>query len=343
MRRLVIITLCLVLLAVEVPSAGSARIDDHATVISYGSTTIPMARIAVPEARHTPAARIAASTIRAIIDRNVRELYGVRLQAPHMRDPREVGDTRRSVPGQTAIRAGLSTTPTIATNVAIKTTRTTRAPQSVALSVTPDCINPLVHGGSPNTPCNPTPTPTPTPSATPTPTATPTHSPSPTPTPTATPTATATPTPGPQGLSGTGINPWWRYQEEDVPGGGHVMINVGTGNLLLQADDMSVPNKGVALAFRRTYNSQSRHDVNNSDASVTSAYGNGWTNTFDAHLATHTGGMSVYDIDGARYDYTCSGNACSPPAGQHATLTSDGGCGWYWTKKTGTVYYFYGL
>ena len=35
------------------------------------------------------------------------------------------------------------------------------------------------------------------------------------------------------------------------------MVNVGTGNLVLQDDDMSVPHKGIALAFRRTYNSQS--------------------------------------------------------------------------------------
>ncbi len=67
------------------------------------------------------------------------------------------------------------------------------------------------------------------------------------------------------GASGTGINPWWRYQEENVPGGGHVMVNVGTGNLLLQDDDMSVPHKGIALTFRRTYNSQSLHDVNASE------------------------------------------------------------------------------
>ena len=56
--------------------------------------------------------------------------------------------------------------------------------------------------------------------------------------------------------SGTGINPWWRYQEENIPGGGHLMVNVGTGNFLIQDDDMAVPHKGIALAFRRTYNSQ---------------------------------------------------------------------------------------
>ncbi|HEV2737417.1 MAG TPA: hypothetical protein VGU66_02450, partial [Candidatus Elarobacter sp.] len=35
-----------------------------------------------------------------------------------------------------------------------------------------------------------------------------------------------------QAPAGTGINPWWRYEEENVPGGGHVMVNVGTGNML---------------------------------------------------------------------------------------------------------------
>ena len=111
--------------------------------------------------------------------------------------------------------------------------------------------------------------------------------------------------------TGTGINPWWRYEEQNVPGGGHVMVNVGTGNMLLQADDMNVPHKGIALAFRRTYNAQSLHDTNGDDAtspygSFPAMYGNGWTDTFDAHLtrsADRTVSSSVYDIDGARYDY----------------------------------------
>jgi YD repeat-containing protein len=154
--------------------------------------------------------------------------------------------------------------------------------------------------------------------------------------------------------SGSGINPWWRYQEQNVPGGGHVMVNVGTGNLLLQGDDMSVPHKGIALAFRRTYNSQSLHDVNASDAGEfvfkpAAMYGNGWTNTFDAHLARNTATTlyTVFDIDGARYDYDATWPASepngvyTPRAGNHATLVYDGNCGYLWTKKTGTTYYFY--
>jgi YD repeat-containing protein len=149
--------------------------------------------------------------------------------------------------------------------------------------------------------------------------------------------------------SGTGINPWWRYQEESVPGGGHLMVNVGTGNLLLQDDDMSVPHKGIAMAFRRTYNSQSGHNVNATDAAgllwePPGMYGNGWTNTFDAHLVRSTDNtvFSVFDIDGARYDYSSPANGVYVPGpGNHNTLTFDGNCGLLWTKKSGTTYYFY--
>lgn len=127
------------------------------------------------------------------------------------------------------------------------------------------------------------------------------------------------------------------------------MVNVGTGNFLLQADDMSVPHKGIALAFRRTYNSQSGHDVLGTDGAAPGLYGNGWTNTFDAHIVATGTTRSIYDIDGARYDYvlpadwtwTAGRQAAAITPGQHATLTFDGGCGWQWTKKNGTTYYFY--
>lgn len=142
--------------------------------------------------------------------------------------------------------------------------------------------------------------------------------------------------------SGTGINPWWRYQEEAMPGGDRLMINVGTGNLLVQSEDLDVPHKGVALAFRRTYNSQSEHDVYGTDGAQAGMYGNGWTNTLDAHIvAAPNGTASVYDIDGARYDYVPGAGGYAPPPGQHASLVFDGACGLLWTKKSGTVYQFY--
>ena len=143
--------------------------------------------------------------------------------------------------------------------------------------------------------------------------------------------------------SGSGINPWWRYQEESLPGGGRAMVNVGTGNLIVQDDDMTVPHKGIALAFRRTYNSQNSASVTSGETPArASLYGNGWTSTFDAHIVASSSGMSVYDIDGARYDYVPSGGGWSSATpGEHATLYSDGGCGMMWFKKSGTMYYFY--
>ncbi len=125
------------------------------------------------------------------------------------------------------------------------------------------------------------------------------------------------------------------------------MVNVGNGNLLVQADDVDVPGRGIDLAFRRTYNSMSRHDTLNTDGSAASIYGNGWTTTFDAHLTYQAAQnvMSIYDIDGARYDYTADAQHSGiwdPPAGQHATLTLEqGGCYYDWTKKSGTVYQFF--
>ncbi len=160
-----------------------------------------------------------------------------------------------------------------------------------------------------------------------------------------------------QTSSGTGINHWWRYQEENIPGGGRVMVNVGTGNVLIQDDDMVIPHKGMSLTFRRTYNSQSLHTVaggsaedNGNNSTTAGMYGNGWTNTFDAHMVKLSSTIrSVYDIDGARYDYAMpanpswtSGMILHPATpGNHDYVQYDGQCGWYWIKKSGTIYYFY--
>lgn len=142
---------------------------------------------------------------------------------------------------------------------------------------------------------------------------------------------------------GTGINHWWRFEEGAVPGVGRYFVNVATQNLIVQSDDLDIHNAGIDLAFRRTYNSLSQHDAVGSDGATPSELGNGWTSTLDAHLSGNaSGGMTVSDIDGARYDYTADGQGnWLPPAGQHATLiTYDGGRTYQWTKKTGTAYIF---
>ncbi len=150
--------------------------------------------------------------------------------------------------------------------------------------------------------------------------------------------------------SSTGFNHWWTFEEDALPGVGKYYANVNAyGNLIVQADDdMAVPHKGIELDFRRTYNSLSTHDYFGTDGSQISNYGGGWTNTIDAHIALSTDlqTMSVYDIDGARYDYTADGQGnWIPPAGQFASLvydTSDPNNPLYdWTKTSGTTYQFW--
>ena len=93
----------------------------------------------------------------------------------------------------------------------------------------------------------------------------------------------------------TGINHWWEYDQATIPGVGAYMLNAGTGNLILQANDMDVPKRGLDFAFRRTYNSQSRHDSAGNDGSVASNYGAGWTNNWDAHLALSDTGQAILE------------------------------------------------
>lgn len=129
-----------------------------------------------------------------------------------------------------------------------------------------------------------------------------------------------------------------------MPGVGTALINVGNGNLVLSVNDVNVAERGVALTFTRTYNSQSQHDANGTDGATPSVFGNGWTNTYDAHLAYSSAYnvVSVYDVDGARYDYAANGSGqwVAPP-GEFAALTFDSAnCTYDWTQTDGSTYYF---
>jgi YD repeat-containing protein len=144
--------------------------------------------------------------------------------------------------------------------------------------------------------------------------------------------------------AGAGINRYWDYEERPIPGIGKAMVNVGTGNLVLQATDFDIPERGLGLVMQRTYNSQSLHDANGDDGSEQAIFGNGWTNTYDAHLVFRSNGdISVYDIDGTRCDYSADGHggwkACP---GEHATLEVDPNipCSYWLVKKSGTAYWF---
>jgi YD repeat-containing protein len=157
-------------------------------------------------------------------------------------------------------------------------------------------------------------------------------------------------------VSTTGLNPWWSYEEGGVPGVGVYLLNLAYANLVLQPNyDMDVKYRGLAFAFQRTYNSASGHDYVSSDGSTEiGQYGNGWTNTFDVHMSTNNcpnggysrngfNGFSIYDEDGARYDYcyNAAGTLIPPPGMEGTTLVTYDGGSFYWTRKDGRLYTFY--
>lgn len=147
--------------------------------------------------------------------------------------------------------------------------------------------------------------------------------------------------------TGAGINRYWDYEERPIPGIGKAMANVGTGNLVMQTTDFDIPERGLDLVMQRTYNSQSLHDASGDDGSEPAIFGNGWTNTYDAHVVYQANGdISVYDIDGTRCDYVPDQNnpgTWDPCPGEHATLEPDPNtpCSYWWIKKNGTAYWFY--
>lgn len=160
--------------------------------------------------------------------------------------------------------------------------------------------------------------------------------------------------------AGAGFNPWWAFEERAIPGVGKAMVNLATGNLLVQATDVDIPERGINLSFQRTWNSQSLHDAvldsygqwASDDGGGPAVEGNFWTSTFDAHLTFSVDDqsrnvVSVYDSDGARYDYRFdpSEQQWIAPPGQHAVLETDQydttSCSFWWQKKDGTTYWFY--
>jgi len=53
--------------------------------------------------------------------------------------------------------------------------------------------------------------------------------------------------------SATGMNDWWSYTGGAIPGMGPWMMNPANGNLILQATDVDVPERGLDLVFSRTW------------------------------------------------------------------------------------------
>jgi YD repeat-containing protein len=148
-----------------------------------------------------------------------------------------------------------------------------------------------------------------------------------------------------QSNGGTGIEHWWTYEERAIPGIGKAMVNVGTGNYIVSAMDVDVPEQGIDLAFQRVYNSQSLHDANGDDGGNPSIFGNRWTSDLDASIVYNSTAntITVYDTDGTACTYTANNGNWQPCTGEYAQLypTDQSDCTYAWQKKSGTVYWFH--
>jgi len=147
--------------------------------------------------------------------------------------------------------------------------------------------------------------------------------------------------------SGPGVigrYPWWTFEaHSSFAAMGNALANVVTGNVLLTSTDLAIPHFGLDLLVTRAYNSMSSYDVNTTDGSQPSVFGNGWTSNLDAHIALNgSGGLAIYDGTGARWDYSPNGSGgWTAPPGQYAILSySSTNQEYYWTYKDGTVYQF---
>jgi len=142
----------------------------------------------------------------------------------------------------------------------------------------------------------------------------------------------------------TGIVPWWTYVRGHIPGVGSYAVNVKTGNFVVVAGDMVFPHRSLPLTFARAYNSFSQHDYAGTDGSTPSNYGNGWTNTYDAHIARDSsGGISVYDATGARHDFLGNDTeGYQSPVGDPTRLVYISASNSYdWAQRDGSYLAFY--
>lgn len=138
-----------------------------------------------------------------------------------------------------------------------------------------------------------------------------------------------------------GVKDWYEYENRMQFGIGSLLANVSTGNLLVHVDDFSIPNAGLPLAFYRSYNSLSTYDRLTTDGTIQNLYGDGWSTTFDVHMAQNENGFSVYADDGGRNDFTYSSGVLVPVNQADGYLYSDNANGYYWQRKGGITYHLY--
>ncbi|TDQ00653.1 RHS repeat-associated protein [Labedaea rhizosphaerae] len=110
-------------------------------------------------------------------------------------------------------------------------------------------------------------------------------------------------------------------------------INCATGVFVHQFNDITVPGRGTALTFARSYSS--------ADAAIDGPLGFGWSDGYAMSLATDaTGNVVVRQEDGSTVSFTANGSGgfVAPPR-VLATLTADGSGGYDFTRRSTQVRY----
>lgn len=110
-------------------------------------------------------------------------------------------------------------------------------------------------------------------------------------------------------------------------------VNTATGNYVYSASDLTLPGRGLNLAFTRSYNSL--------DAGVGS-FGPGWRHAYHSALGFEAGGVVRFTAeDGAQYLYQPdgSGGYVRPTAG-HSTLAALGDGTYQLTRRDQVNYHF---
>jgi|GEM_PF-1993763 len=133
-----------------------------------------------------------------------------------------------------------------------------------------------------------------------------------------------------------GIKPFWPYDVNALGAGGKAMVNLWSGNLMVQHTDLTVPGRGLPVVIQRTYNSQSTR---------TGAFGKGWSSIIDTHLEFSGSTVTLVDAYGGEFVFTDpeadgGDKIYKAPAGRHSVFTKHADGTYSERKKNKSTYYF---
>jgi RHS repeat-associated protein len=120
--------------------------------------------------------------------------------------------------------------------------------------------------------------------------------------------------------TGTYYRPLPPYMDPSVNYGagslGSGIVNIASGNLILQESDYTLGGLGLPTTLTRTYNGGDTRD---------GIFGFGWSFPYATGLQVNAGGsVTIENFDGRRDYYTISGSTYTAPPGLETTLTNNG-------------------